>query len=205
MTTEVSRAERKLPPEIEDLILRSGGTNPYGEPKFKIVWGETYVTRTGFGDMRLIPIPAWVLLQWKPAEEFGSPDFWDYEVLGAYPHRGMYYPMQPFYERIDGKIVPMEMSRRAAEFIMYTVMAYQCDTPEKRLAVLKGMKEQDGKAMENRIADNLQDAVGSIAVDGISFAGQKNCRSYVQQMMDRIEAQMGQSIQVRKGLQQIPS
>lgn len=200
---EVLKTDRKLPPEIEELILRSGGTNPYGEPNFKIVWGESHVTRTGFGDMRLTPIPAWVLLQWKPAEAFGSPESWDYEALGAYPHRGMYYPMQPFYEKIEGKIVPMEMSRRVAEFIMYTVMAYDCDTDEKRLAVLKAMKEKDSKQMEDRIADNLQDAVGSIAVDGISFAGQKNCHSYVQQMMFRIEAQLGQSIKMRKGLQQL--
>lgn len=199
---EVLKTDRKVPPEIEELILRSGGTNPYGEPNFKIVWGESYVTRTGFGDMRLFPIPAWVLLQWKSAEEHGPPALWDYEVLGAYPSRGMYHPIQPFYERIKGKIVPMEMSRRVAEFIMYTVMAYQCDTPAKRLAVMKAMKEKDEKDMENRIADNLQDAVGTIAVDGISFVGQTNCRSYVQQMMDRIEAQLGQSIAVRKGLQQ---
>lgn len=200
---EVLKTERKLPPEIEDVILRSGGTNPYGEPNFKIVWGENYVTRTGFGDMRLFPIPAWVLLQWKSPAEWGSPDSWDYEALGAYPSRGMYAPMSPFYERIDKKIVPMEMSVRVAEFIMYTVMAYQCDTPEKRLAVMKAMKEKQDKEIENRIADNLQDAVGTIAVDGISFAGQTTCRSYVQQMMDRIESQMGQSIAARKGLQQL--
>jgi hypothetical protein len=200
---ELGRTEHKLPPEIEELILRSGGINPYGEPNFKIVWGETYVTRTGFGDMRLFPIPAWVLLKWEPPEKWGSPDSWDYEALGAYPHRGMYNPVQPFYERIDKKIVPMEMSRRVAEFIMYTIMAYECETPEKRLAVMKAMKEKDDKIIENRIADNLQDAVGSIAVDGISFVGQTNCRSYVQQMMDRIESQMGQSIAARKGLQQL--
>lgn len=200
---EVLKTERKLPPEIEELILRSGGTNLYGEPNFKIVWGENYVTRTGFGDMRLFPIPAWVLLQWEPAEKWGNPESWDYQVLGDFPHRGMYNPVQPFFERIDGKVVPMEMTRRVAESIMYVVMAYQCDTPEKRLAIIKAIKEKDEKDMENRIADNLQDAVGSIALDGISFRGQGNCRSYVQQMMDRIEAQLGQSIAVRKGLQQL--
>lgn len=130
---------------------------------------------------------------------------WDHEVLGPYPTRGMYHPLQPFYERIDRKIVPMELSARTFEYILHIVMEHQHDNMQKRAQLFKDAKDEKDRQLEQRIADNLQDSVSGLAVDAISFAGQRNKHSFIQQMIHRMEAQAGRGLPLKRGLQQIPT
>ena len=38
---------RQCPPEFQDAFTRQGGTNQYGDPIFKLVWGPAEVQRSG--------------------------------------------------------------------------------------------------------------------------------------------------------------
>lgn len=108
LTTSGER--RVCPPEYQEHVNKLGGMNRFGEPNFLLVWGETH-TQTFYGydangqrgqhTMLQFGVPAWHLLEWKPPETFGVPDFWyrftwdpeaEVHALGDYPWRGLYIP-----------------------------------------------------------------------------------------------------------------
>lgn len=195
----VGRESKRVPPEYAEYLARAGGTNFFGEPNYILVWGESDVSRTPFGDMLLTPIPCWILAEWHSPEEWLP---WDSTVLGAFPNRGKYHLIQPFYEKIKGQIVPMQLNFKTFEVIISVAVKHRHDSEEKRLALLQQARAEHDKAMESRIADNLQDAVEGLSTGPVSFAGQTNKHSYVQQMVARMEAQMGRGVRMNKGLQQ---
>ncbi len=150
--------------------------------------------------MLLHPMPCWMLAEWHPAQDYGPPILWDFEVLGPYPHFGMYEIIQPFYERIKGEVIPMPLNFATLEMMVPIILKHKHDSAEKRLALLKQEKEGREKAIEDRIADNLQDSV-PLAMDAISFSGQTNKHSFVQQKIDKLEAILGRNLRLKKGLQ----
>jgi len=108
--------------EYVDHINRIGGTNRYGEPNFKIVWGQNDtdlvygVDANGKRGQHIIlkhdGIPAWFIDCWKPPEII-SPELWyaitwdwdaDAPGIGMYPERGMYVPapFNLFVRRVVG-------------------------------------------------------------------------------------------------------
>ena len=203
MKIEIGRQNPEVPLAYRKLLANVGGTNFLREPNFKLVWGESHVDYTAFGPMVLNPMPCWMLAEWHPAEEYGPPSLWPWDILGEYPSRGRYEIITTFYKRNGKEIEPMPLNVQTFEFMLPIILKHRHDSGEKRLAAMREIKERRDKQVENRIADNIQDAVGSIATDAISYAGQTNCHSYVQQMIDRMEARMGQNYRMNKGLQQI--
>lgn len=102
---------RRVPPEYQEYITAIGGLNRFGEPNFKLAWGQTE-TQIVYGQMeggrrgqhivlQFGGIPAWHMLEWKPPETFGTAFQWytltwdpteDKHTLGEYPWRGLYIP-----------------------------------------------------------------------------------------------------------------
>src|SRR6202041_3822116 len=108
------------PAAIAARITRAGGTNCYGEPNFRVVWGGSRLawiggrwtdrdahgnaTREAIEMRRLpkyLPIDRWPIERWMPAESYGSPEQWFAQTteiedgiriaaLGPYPSRGDY-------------------------------------------------------------------------------------------------------------------
>jgi hypothetical protein len=101
-----------VPPEIEARIKLAGGTNPFGEPLFRIIWGfdrivkihgqwhDTMKVETR-EEPKYLPGDRWHLEMWRPPEEYGSPENWGkqgeevighmtIDTSGPYPHRGEY-------------------------------------------------------------------------------------------------------------------
>jgi hypothetical protein len=118
----VGGERRACPPEYQEHINTLGGMNRFSEPNFLLVWGETH-TQTFYGEaeggklgqhtMLQFGVPAWHLLEWKPPETFGTPDFWyrftwdeaaQVHALGEYPWRGLYLPctFNLYVKRIEG-------------------------------------------------------------------------------------------------------
>lgn len=190
-----------VPSEYADFLVRAGGTNLYGEPNFIIIWGQTYTQRNGDG-LSLLGhgIPAWMLCEWHPAEDYGSPGQWDYKLLGPYPHRGRYEILQPFYERIGGKVEHMPLNFATLEFMLPIIQKHKHDSIEKRKALMVEQKEKKEKELEDRIADRLQDACPSFT-DAVSFAGQGNKHSAVQQKVEEIENAWKRMPPLQRGLQ----
>ena len=131
---QVTRQDRRCPPAFTDFLVRIGGRNPFGEPNFRLVWGET-ATKTiwgqkangycgqhvqlAYGLPELPPrgVPGWILEEWKPAECYGVTPEQFYEqswqpdsqlhILGDFPFRGYYSSCIHLYEQHwkDNKLI----------------------------------------------------------------------------------------------------
>lgn len=96
---------KNIPADLRNRITRYGGTNPHGEPLFRVVWAEN-VLEQSFGSMRHMPkvtpdsdlshveperfesgefwTPKYsgrgsILERWGPPEIYGSQAFWEQE------------------------------------------------------------------------------------------------------------------------------
>lgn len=122
---------RNCPEWFQRELTRIGGTNPYGEPVFKLVW-STEPKRTiggrfpdGYIGYRRFPeihsAPCWALMVWESREVAGgSPlrwemDFRDEETgmmdVGGYPKHGAY--------RCLTKFIHYEVTKKWKEEIWY--------------------------------------------------------------------------------------
>jgi hypothetical protein len=118
---------RETPAWFQDELTRIGGTNPYGEPVFRLVWStEPRMVvggrwdRDGFVGYRqtlaVSGVPCWALMVWEPREMSGSLTRWEIDYrdeetgllqCGNYPTSGKYRLLQRFIHR--------EITRRAVE------------------------------------------------------------------------------------------
>jgi len=116
----VLRETHQAPAAAQQRIARAGGTNRYGEPNFRVVWGGSRLTwiggrwidRDAHGNTiretielrrvpKYLPLDRWHIERWTPPETYGSPDAWYAQTvevedgirvpaLGPYPARGEY-------------------------------------------------------------------------------------------------------------------
>jgi len=101
----------RCPPEYQAHVTAAGGKNRFGDPNFRLVWGQSeteFVYGTdvnGRKGQHVIfkhgGIPAWFMESWKPPECFGTRALWysmswdqdtKTHTLGEYPWRGLYLP-----------------------------------------------------------------------------------------------------------------
>jgi hypothetical protein len=117
---QVTRETHEAPAPTQQLLARAGGTNRYGEPNFRVVWGGSrlawiggrWVDRDASDNViretielrrvpKYIPHDRWHVERWLPPESFGSPEAWYAQTievedgirvpaLGPYPSRGEY-------------------------------------------------------------------------------------------------------------------
>jgi hypothetical protein len=113
---------RQCPAEFQDRLTRMFGRNQFGDPHFKIVWGQSEFIRMGnlwrdrFGNehrayrdvYQCHGTPCWVIMRWKQPMHYGDPETyyqttWDtfsgMYILGEYPWRGRYEIVQPLMHR----------------------------------------------------------------------------------------------------------
>lgn len=132
---------RSCPDWFQDRLTRVGGTNPYGNPIFKLVWGESetmrdggYFLRDGYLGYRDIPAiggeKCWALMMWEPPSEFGTPWRWYREntdentglvTLGQYPYHGRYRILKKFIHRelVGQKKVKYVETFRGQRYVRY--------------------------------------------------------------------------------------
>ena len=91
----VTRETHHTPAAIAERITRAGGSNRYGEPNFRVVWGGARLTwiggrwtdRDAHGNVsreaielrqvpKYLPVDRWHIERWMPPEFYGSPDQW---------------------------------------------------------------------------------------------------------------------------------
>lgn len=174
------------PEHYQKELTVGAGLNPYGEPNLLLVWGRDPIVRKGAPAQRLSDeFECWCLVMWQPAEEFGPPELWPRD-MGPYPSRGQYVIVQAFkysgnVARLDSPVLCPRVLRLAAKVIT--------DNRESTLAtrakVIDGLLSSQQKEWADKIDDIVRDAAPLGEV--VSFAGQKNCNSVIQQKMDQIE------------------
>lgn len=118
---------RKCPDWFQRHLTAIGGTNPYGEPIFKLVWShEPRIVSggrwaDGKAEYRQTQMmrgePCWALMVWEPRETHGPPWRWEMDYrdaetgllqCGAYPKHGRYRLLQRF---IHQELIEQEEER----------------------------------------------------------------------------------------------
>ena len=116
----VMRETHEAPEGVRRRLEAAGGTNRFGEPNFRVVWGGARLGWIGGKwedrdvdgaliresvsvrlEPKYVPLDRWHIERWCPAEMYGSPDDWErataevvdgqtVAALGPYPSRGEY-------------------------------------------------------------------------------------------------------------------
>ncbi|HXX45019.1 MAG TPA: hypothetical protein VEJ38_09835 [Candidatus Acidoferrales bacterium] len=144
----VLRETHEAPASIQQRVARAGGTNRFGEPNFRVVWGGSRLTwiggrwtdRDAHGNAlretielrrvpKYFPLDRWHIERWMPPETYGSPESWYAQTietedgiripaLGPYPARGEYEHCFTL-ESAAGEFIPL--SPAACDWIVRAV------------------------------------------------------------------------------------
>ena len=180
----MTRETHEAPAAVQDRLRRAGGTNPYGEPNYRVVWGGLRLTWIGGRwidrdendsvvretvELRRVPkyVPhdRWHIERWTPAEAYGSPDLWYAQTLeiedgiripalGPYPHRGEYEHCFTL-QRNDGTFMPLDAA--ACDWIVRAIEWSRRQT--------QGATRRALAVREARCGDDLDRAVDEIFYD----------------------------------------
>lgn len=180
---------KRCPAGIQEQLTRIGGTNPYGQPMFRFVWARNRTTKAlSTGDSgKLAPKirevlkyddeDCWHLEKWCPAEVYGSPERWHVEqesMLGGYPFEGEYETCYKYYSlslNIVYSIVPLIQKARE---MTYAERLWR----RKEMAAKK-----DADLFKDM--DDAYDDMAPLSYNDVSFAGQKNCASEFERIVDK--------------------
>lgn len=182
----------QCPPDYQERIANAGGFNRYGEPNYKIVWGEAHTTRaggyweqegiTGYRDVHLNDTPCWILLQWHDPIEYGSPtlhymDNYDeatgLQTLGEFPYRGAYQVLFILRDTTveNGKLVidAMPLNSMLIDVIIPLMTLGKTISYERRARAIKERRAIEEEEQLRVITDARLDA--QLAFGGASFRG----------------------------------
>lgn len=177
----VLRETHEVPPAIQERVAHAGGANPFGEPKFRVVWGGSrlgwiggrWADRDAHGNLvrerielrrvpKYIPSDRWHIERWFPAEAYGSPEEWyartietedgiRIPALGPYPSRGEYEHCFTL-ETPDGSFLPL--SAAACDWIVRAI-EWARQQPRSRRHQAIARREATAARCWDRAADAL--------------------------------------------------
>lgn len=187
-------AERNLAPEeFQSQLTYLGGLNKYDEPNFKLVWAQYETFTAGgawsvdeqyFRGYRQLLLGSgescWTLLQWHPAEEYGSPENYylqnydpdsGLQTLGEYAYSGRYQVLNNlrWHEMVDNKLVmrALPLTTRTFDSIVPMIIAAKDISIEKRRAAFmaaRDREEQDKLSkIEQHLLTNAQPFTGAVS------------------------------------------
>lgn len=168
---------RECPSWFQERLTRIGGTNKYGEPNFRLAWGQYETFRVGgyfakdgfvgYRDMPLVGEACWCIMMWEPAEVHGTADrwYWDYRDeftglydLGKYPYHGRYRLLQKLihHELVGSEMVTvrMEPNHFILDVMVPLIILWQRMTPAAKVAALKQEAEMEREENLKRIKDS---------------------------------------------------
>jgi len=168
---QVLRETHETPAEVEEAVARAGGSNLFGEPSFRVVWGwnrltwiggkwDLYDSQGNYTGQRVemrrepkhLPVNRWHVERWMPPASYGSPRDWDKQTteiegaqriasLGPYPSRGDYEHC-------------FTLAGPAGEFIPLSAAA--CEWVVRAVLWAKGKTRGEGRAALIRHAEKQQ-------------------------------------------------
>jgi hypothetical protein len=173
---------RQCPEEFQERLTQMFGVNQFGDPHFKIVWGQSQfirlgnrwldrdgVWRTEYRDTyQCSGNPGWVIMRWKAPFEYGTPESYygstydfdtDLFMVGEYPWRGRYEVLQSLNckEVIDGKLVIdyFPLSHYMIDQIIPMMLAFQALSQEQKDVARQAAKEAQDKKDTEDIAEMM--------------------------------------------------
>jgi len=169
---------RRCPHWFQDRLTRAGGTTPRGEPRFKLVWGQSetmrdggYFLRDGYEGYRDVPAlgkeACWALMMWEPATMMGSPYRWYKDhtdentglvTLGQYPHHGRYRCIRKLIHRemFNGEWITtrMEPTHFILDVMLPLIKEWNKLSNEQRLLVIKAEQAAEEEQADKMLADS---------------------------------------------------
>ena len=183
----------ECPEEFNELLRDTFGVNMFGDPIYRVLWGQTETMRVsrpegGYQDQTLGGnLPAWLLQRWTPPEKWGTPQVFEYinkdpvnnQPLFPYPEFGIYETIHNLGQGVLDyglfrTVFPM------LEEIMYLSFA-QLQAAKDRQKELENHREVE------EITDRLMDALPTRY--GPTSYGRAGCRTSV---LDRKMAEIQQ-------------
>jgi hypothetical protein len=195
------------PPEYQEHVNAIGGLNRFGDPNFRIVWGQSEFEvvrgRDAYGREGAHTIskhgnvPAWFIEVWKPPECFGTPEFWytigwDWELdtctLGDYPWRGLYMPasFNLFIRKFDGDrmtIDAMPLNHWIIDLVIPNMLKAQEETYQQKKAALENRMAAERAEAAKKTMDAYMDAAP--AFDGADFTGASNREAWLARIAEK--------------------
>jgi hypothetical protein len=181
---QVLRETHQAPAAIQQRLARAGGTNRYGEPNFRVVWGGSRLTWIGgrwcdhdaSGNLiresielrrvpKYLPLDRWHIERWTPPEFYGPPGRWYDETaehesgvrvpaLGPFPSRGEYEHCFTL-ESSTGDFLPL--SPTACDWIVRAIEWSRRQPRQLRRGALAAREESRAREFD-RAADEILDS-----------------------------------------------
>lgn len=169
---------RRCPSWFQERLARTGGRNPHGDPKFRLLWAESetmrdggYFQRDGYEGYRDVPSiggeSCWALVMWEPAVTHGSPYRWYKDhtdentglvTLGQYPHHGRYRVIKKLIHRefVGGvqHVTRMEPTHFILDVMLPMIVGWNRLANDKRMAIIADEMERDEKESDRILADS---------------------------------------------------
>jgi hypothetical protein len=222
------RAERRLcPSEYQDMIDAKLGTNRYGEPLFRLAWGQTETMRAGgswpgfrgYKDILVVrSVPCWMILMWEPGEVFGSPELWyiqnkdeqGFQTLGEYPYHGRYRVLHQLVnrERIGERLLTehLELTTLIVESIIPLCKVWQDLSKEVQVQCLIYDEEDRDREAAQKAFEAKKDCGPAFGGRPVSFTGQGCRTSLIAKKVHVLETQfnrlMNAAAKYERGFQQ---
>jgi len=205
---------RETPPEFQERIAALFGTNQFGDPHFKIVWGQSQFIRIGnewsdkFGNRRTEyrdryqchGMPCWVIMRWKAPVEYGTPEIYYANtfdpltglfITGEYPWRGRYEIVQPLISKefVNGKLVVehFPLSHYLIDMLIPMMLAFQELSHEQQEAAKQAVRAAEEQKMTEQIAESMAENLPSFW-GPVSFSGQGCRTSLLDRKMQQIQS-----------------
>ena len=179
----ILRETHNTPDIVQDRVARAGGSNRFGEPNFRVIWGGSRLTWIGgrwtdydaHGDKtkevfelrrvpKYIPTDRWYIERWMPPEFYGSPKQWEERTtereglarilaLGPYPSRGEYEHCWMLAD-FDGAFLGL-----TSTVCDWVVRAVEWSNRQPRAAKRKALETREANRERNwdRVTDDILD------------------------------------------------
>jgi hypothetical protein len=172
----VTRETHQPSPSVQRRLWLAGGSNRFGEPNYRAVWGWSrlgwvggkWEDRDDAGGLvrevvelrrvpKYTPHDRWHIERWLPPEAYGSPGEWyrqtvesadgrNIAALGPYPHRGEYEHCFTLENRQGGFL---QLTPTVAEYIARAIETGRRIDPLKRRQALETRQERDEKQYDD--------------------------------------------------------
>lgn len=212
------------PDEFQRRIAEAGGYNRYGEPNFRLIWGQTETFRAGgeWAGNGQVPFrgyrdllhgfndPCWILQQWQPPEKYGSPRYYymqnyDWETglqtLGEFPYKGRYETVLPLMWKgiVNGRLVieHMRLSSLLVDLIVPILLESEKLTYARKRQLMWDHKERLERDQLNQIEDSLASAYPAYGMASRS-AARLACNSVIQKKAESIERHWKDAVKLIK-------
>lgn len=204
---------RQTPPEFQERLTQKFGTNQFGDPHFKIEWGQSIFIRMGnlwrdkqgnerigYRDRYQSYGPCWVIMRWKAPIEYGSPRSYYVNTFdslthtyhtGEYPWRGRYEPVQPLmHKELDAKnnlvISHFPLSHYLIDTVIPLILAFEALSVEQKNAARQAAKEAKDREETEQVAEMMYSNLPSF-YGPVSYSGQGCRTSLLDRKMDAIQ------------------